>query len=145
MKKGGGTYVLTNAPFRARFDIKSLACAKKQGISGTARRNESRGWRTWGQEPRGLPESALDNFGLGSDSERRGALGDLELGSDLVRLVALTVALAIGGDVMKIEGAGGPGERGQGGPELDKGWGTRSQLPNVLLNPASAPSPVSAL
>lgn len=63
---------------KARSDIKSLACEEKHGISGTARRNESRGWRTQGQEPGGLPESALDN--VGSDCERRAALGDLERG-----------------------------------------------------------------
>lgn len=55
---------------------KSSAYEKEHGILGAVRRNECGGWRTWGQEPRGLRESTLAD--LGFDSERGAAMADLE-------------------------------------------------------------------
>lgn len=70
---------------------------------------------------------------MGFNSERRAVMGDLEGGSDIVRLAVLIDCS--GHWRGSIEGRKVLWPRPERTrPELDKGWGTRTQLPNVLLN-----------
>lgn len=109
VQKGGETYTLPNPHSEDSCDTESLAYEKEHGLSGAARRNERRGWETW-VGSRAARRSALGHSGF--DSERRAA-GEAGEQAGSSQIGGFNRLLSTGGEIVKIEEAGGPGERGQ--------------------------------